>query len=348
MRWLNLDAVEKVLQPELIFIIALLSLACFAFYKVFLKELSLERHKNLKSRYKTLAKQLVFFCVTQVLFFVLIKAELSILKNLLPWLGLIAIASGAAAFVQACRIGLLQYLFLTSMRAGVPLLLVNIFSLLLILLLLSWLLTALFSIRLAPLLATSAAFSIILGLALQDTLGNLFAGISLQLDQSFAIGNWVEVNGGGVKAVGQVQEITWRATILNGFADEVITLPNRLVAQATVTNWTRDGGKEPILRSQVFRIPFGYDIAKIKQILFNAALKVEGLSSKYRPIILVADTAESWMAFKVVFFFHDYGQQYLLFDKIIESCVNELTRHQIPLARMELKILDSEANKPKV
>ena len=127
-----------------------------------------------------------------------------------PYIAMAAFVWGNVVFVKTCRLIVLQYLFLGSMRHGVPLLLVNIFSLILSIVLLFWGITHIFGVQVGPLLATSAAASVILGLAMQDTLGNLFAGISLQIDRSFEIGDWVEVVSGIQKTTGQVREITWR------------------------------------------------------------------------------------------------------------------------------------------
>lgn len=67
-------------------------------------------------------------------------------------------------------------------------------------------------------------FSLILGLALQDTLGNLFAGVALQLDKPYEIGDWIEISPRAQVWVGQVEEISWRATTMIGLFDELLVL----------------------------------------------------------------------------------------------------------------------------
>ena len=58
--------------------------------------------------------------------------------------------------------------------------------------------------------ATSAALSIVLGFALQETLANLFAGLALMLERPFEPGDWIQMG----KLTGQVQEVSWRAVRL--------------------------------------------------------------------------------------------------------------------------------------
>ena len=119
----------------------------------------------------------------------------------------------------------------------------------------TWIGAEIFNIRLTPILATSAIFSLVLGLALQDTLGNLFAGVALQFDKPYEIGDWIEIQSSGQKWIGQVYEISWRATVLIASTEESITVPNRIVAQAQIANYSTK--YRPITRSQLFRLPFG-------------------------------------------------------------------------------------------
>ena len=57
-------------------------------------------------------------------------------------------------------------------------------------------------------LATTAVGAVVIGFALQDTLGNLFAGLAIQIEKPFRVGHWVTIGGKD----GLVSEITWRAT----------------------------------------------------------------------------------------------------------------------------------------
>ena len=52
-----------------------------------------------------------------------------------------------------------------------------------------------FKLELTPFLATSAVVGAVVGLALQDTLGNLFAGIALHTEAPFRVGDWVRASG---------------------------------------------------------------------------------------------------------------------------------------------------------
>lgn len=92
------------------------------------------------------------------------------------------------------------------------------------------------------LLGTGAIVAAVVGLSLQETLGNLFAGIALHLDPAFRVGDWVEVTGnlrGGEARdtfIGQVMAITWRSVQMRTENGDTDVFPNRTIAQAVVTN----------------------------------------------------------------------------------------------------------------
>lgn len=227
-----------------------------------------------------------------------------------------------------------EYLFFRSMTAGVPILLVNIFTLVLSLIIGIWLLNAIFSFRLMPLVATSAVFSIVLGLALQDTLGNLFSGIALQLDKPFSIGDWIEIFTGNQKLTGLVTEITWRATVLVSVTDEIITIPNRLVSQSQVNNYAAKTG--PIIRSQTFRIPYGTPIKNAKAILIKSIGSVKGIRKLPEPIVIVTESAESWITMKLIYYIDDFGRQFLINDEVLTCTLDALNKEKILLAPQRL------------
>src|SRR5262245_8458356 len=90
-------------------------------------------------------------------------------------------------------------------------------------------------VDLSGVLATSAVLSVVIGLALQDTLGNLFAGLSIQLERPFQVGDYVSIG----EHTGKVLQVAWRATRMETFRREVITLPNSILSKTPVKNFSR-------------------------------------------------------------------------------------------------------------
>ena len=209
---LPIERIEQTLQLEPLLFVLFTALSSFLVYIIGLRNLSSERHKNLRGLFKNLLGHILIGLTLLVLFW-LIRGETLLIPRLIPYVGFGALLWGVIILVKSFRIFSFEYLFFMNMHTGVPLLLVNMLSLLVTLALASWIATSVFGFRLAPVLATSALFSIVLGLALQETLGNLFSGIALQIDKPYVIGDWIEVQLNNQKLIGKIYEITSQRTI---------------------------------------------------------------------------------------------------------------------------------------
>jgi small-conductance mechanosensitive channel len=93
-----------------------------------------------------------------------------------------------------------------------------------------------FGAPVGALVATSGAVAVILGLALQNTLGDVFSGIALTLGRPFSIGDWIQLSDG---TEGRVIDNNWRSTQLLTPAQNVVVLPNSVLAKVSLTNLTR-------------------------------------------------------------------------------------------------------------
>jgi small-conductance mechanosensitive channel len=93
-----------------------------------------------------------------------------------------------------------------------------------------------FGVPIGTLVATSGVIAIILGLALQNTLSDVFSGIALTLGRPYVIGDWILLSDG---TEGRVVESTWRSTHLLTFANNVVVLPNSYLAKLGLTNVSR-------------------------------------------------------------------------------------------------------------
>jgi small-conductance mechanosensitive channel len=316
----------------------------WAFYRVFLTGVSDERHRNLSRKFSSLLRHYMIFTV---LFFCALVAKNSfsteidtVLEKAFPYLALVTLFWGFMVFVKTCSLILLQYLFLGSMKHGVPVLIVHIFSLLLIIIISLWVASSVFNVKLAPLLATSAIVSVVLGLALQDTLGNLFAGISLQIDKSFEIGDWLEITNGPSKTIGQVKEISWRATTVVGWSDELIIVPNRTLAASQIANFSLFG--KPIIKSLFFRLPYGANVIEAKKVLVQCLNDIEDVKKYPEPLCLVMDTTDSWQALKLIFYIDNYGNHYIIGDRVYDKGHEALSKAGFNMAHQVIQLNQSQ------
>ena len=86
-------------------------------------------------------------------------------------------------------------------------------------------------LNLSDIVVTSSVLTAVLAFSMQDTLGNLLSGLSLQLDNSIKLGDWVEVN----EIKGRVSEVHWRYTAIETRDWEMIVIPNSLLMKNKFT-----------------------------------------------------------------------------------------------------------------
>ena len=90
-----------------------------------------------------------------------------------------------------------------------------------------------FAVPIGTLIATSGVFAIILGLALQNTLSDVFSGVALNLGRPYVLGDWIVLTDG---TEGRVVETNWRSTHLLTSDHNVVALPNSFLARLGLTN----------------------------------------------------------------------------------------------------------------
>jgi len=94
-----------------------------------------------------------------------------------------------------------------------------------------------FGETLTSLLATGGLFTMIIGLAVQSNIANVFSGIVVNIERPFTVGDWIKIDGMDDT---EVLDITWRTTRLRTMAGLMISLPNARVAEATTINYARN------------------------------------------------------------------------------------------------------------
>lgn len=342
--WIPTSAILDMIHVQGILTIILFAVIGNIFYRFFLKEISAKRHLKMQMRFRFLLLLCLFTFASLVLSYAWI--ELGWLKNFLnltPIFSLIALLFFAISLIRLAHYYVYLMLFSTNMRSGVPRLIANVFTLLFAFIVVAWLASSLFGFKLATVLATSAVFSLVLGLALQDTLGNFFSGVSLQFDHSFGLGDWIEVQSGSSKWTGQVHEINWRATSLIGFADELISIPNKVLANSQVTLFSQN--EVAPRRSLAFRFSLDSDLEMVKNILMNCLMSGDHVLQSPEPRVLVIDTTDSWILVKCFYSISDFGIQYRISDQLICQILKSLKENNISLANQVYKINQPSVDK---
>ncbi len=340
-QWIPIDKIQYILHIEPFSVSWIIILLAWLFYLLFLKKISEKRHNNLRGRFFSTIIYLISASLITLLHwysFDHFSQDLFALK-LTNYLGLLALIVGAIAVVKLAQILVYLYLFFSHMSNGIPILIGNMFTFIFSLLILSLIGSNVFGINVATLIATSAIFSIVLGLALQDTLGNFFSGVALQIDRPFKIGDWVEVHGADEQWTGQIQEITWRATFLLSFSDELIMIPNKSIAQSQILIFSQN--QKPARFNHTFHFNFDVKIDEAKEALYAGLQTVPGILEYPEPIALVIDITESYINMKIIYSIADFGTRYRKGDAVMIAILKTIHQRGLKLALPGLKITQS-------
>lgn len=155
-----------------------------------------------------------------------------------------------------------------------------------------------FELPVKGLLATSGALAIILGLALQSSLGDVFSGIVLDLERPYHVGDWVIVDDG---VRGSVIETNWRSTHILTSSNDVAVLPNSVIAKAKLINCsapTRTHGASLRVRLDASHAPSaGCNL--LREVLLGSAHIVHSPEPTVTIQQLDADSIEYELSFSV-------------------------------------------------
>ncbi|MEB3042385.1 cyclic nucleotide-binding domain-containing protein [Rhizobium mulingense] len=137
-----------------------------------------------------------------------------------------------------------------------------------------------FGVPIGTLVATSGVVAIILGLALQNTLADVFSGIALTLGRPYVIGDWILLSDG---TEGRVVESNWRATHILTGASNVVVLPNSFMAKLGLTNISRPD--ETHLLALTIRVAPTRMPAAIQQVIGTALASCNSILREPPPVV---------------------------------------------------------------
>ena len=174
-------------------------------------------------------------------------------------------------------------------------------------------------------LATTAVGAVVIGFALQDTLGNLFAGLAVQIEKPFRVGQWVNIAGKD----GCVTEVTWRATKIRTKAGNFVVVPNSALARDTITNYS-----EPTDETRIeVDIGASYDAAPndVKEAILGA-IKDEPLILRTRqPEVLLFGFAASSITYRVRVWTREFALDDTIRDRVWSAVYYALRRAGIAI-----------------
>ncbi len=200
------------------------------------------------------------------------------------------------------------------------------------------------NIKITVILASSAVLTVVIGFALQDTLGDLFSGISLNFEESLKIGDWIRIG----EYEGEIEQFRWRSIKIRTIDNILILIPNQIVSKKEVLNFGH-------LNSNIaLRLKIGVSYKNspdfvIKTIqetlkLINPVLK------KPAPMVMVSDFNDFSIEYDIKFWINDYSKKDIINNEIRRKIWYAFKRNNIeipfPIRNIYIKKeIEHEVNK---
>lgn len=158
------------------------------------------------------------------------------------------------------------------------------------------------TIELAALFTGSAILGIVVGLALQDTLGNLFAGIALQADQPFVVGDVISLPNRGT---GVVESVSWRGVRIRTFQNKLLVISNSVLGKESIEVAPKDNLNARIVN---FSTVYSASPADTASLVREAMRQSENVSQKMRPVVRIRNLGDNGIEWEVKYWLENYSK----------------------------------------
>lgn len=186
-----------------------------------------------------------------------------------------------------------------------------------------------FGVSLAPAITALGVGSLAVGLGLQDTLSNFFAGLYLLADKPVSPGDFIKVE----TYEGYVEAIGWRSTQLRTLANNLVVVPNASLSKAIITNFNRP---EPKVATELrVDVAQDADLDKVEDLLADEAARahdVPAMMSDPAPVVRLAPGfVDGAIAFTIFFHVKSVTEQGLVQHELRRRILRRLKSEKIPL-----------------
>ena len=175
-----------------------------------------------------------------------------------------------------------------------------------------------FGIELLGVLASLAVFSLIIGLAIQQSLGNIVNSFLLSLDRPFDVGDRIEVDG----QLGTVASVGILSTKILTLDERLVVIPNNTLISSSITNFARGGG-DGMARRLYLTVDVGVDYdedpAHVKSVLLEVLEKTPFLLDEPVPRVHLWELADFSVNYRLFGYLGDYADEQMARDHILQE-----------------------------
>ena len=181
--------------------------------------------------------------------------------------------------------------------------------------------TDVFEESLSGFLAASGVVGLVLGLALRSMIADFFSGIALNLERSFAIGDYIQLERG---EGGEVVEINWRTTVLKNLSGNYLIVPNSKLSTMEVENYSKPENTH-WMTNQI-TLDFTVPIQRAERILVAAARQAQAvIGGSANAVVLVRDITEQGVQYNVTYSVPGWLRRGLARAEIMRNIMHHLS-----------------------
>lgn len=179
-------------------------------------------------------------------------------------------------------------------------------------------------INISPLLTTAGIAGLTIGLAVKDSLVNVLGGLQLVLDKTFKVGDKVAMDGG---EQGVIMDIGLRSTKLKTYDNEILFIPNGLLANSKIKNYTQP---DLSLRVNVdFGVEYGSDPEQVRQVVMTALKGLPGVLGDPVPVVQFLKMSDFSLDFKARTWVESYSDAFSMALKMTDAIYLALNKADI-------------------
>ena len=166
--------------------------------------------------------------------------------------------------------------------------------------------------QLTSILATSGVIAMIIGLAIQINISNIFSGIAINIERPFRLDDWVQI---GDFEEGKVVDITWRSTRILTRKECILSIPNSMAAESPILNFCFP--KDVFWLWPTVYVHPKHSPERVKKILLDALLSANHkVLKKPAPIVFFTGINEWAAGYWIAFCADDYANKYSILEEV--------------------------------
>jgi len=189
-----------------------------------------------------------------------------------------------------------------------------------------------FKIEITPLIATLGIGGLAVGLALQNTLSNFFAGLYMVADKPIKVGDFIALPDADIS--GFVEDIGWRSTRIKTLPNTIVVVPNSKLSENIIINNSLP--EQEMAALVQCGVAYGSDLKKVEKVTIDVAGKIQktvpGAVKTFEPFIRYHTFGDSNINFTVILRVEKFVDKYLVIHEFIKALKERYDKEKIEIS----------------